>query len=340
MTLHVPNSIGIEKISRVFQSLLDIVENSNNSNDECPVPVEIESLVLNLQIAHHKFEKGIEEYMHKKERGISEVKTLETIVENNPHYLTVPDKQGNLPIHTAARDSSSSSTYIPLLAKAGIKHVADGESGRGGLLVEDTNGFCTLRTIVQSGSVDTIEALRRIEPPLVVETDVKELILLHDAIFSRNLDMVELLIDMDPSGLFKKSIPGNLPIHLALSLDAARLLMQKSIEYDPDHESIGGLFEKNNEGQMPIDKIVHRFGSDRAWECIGEVFSANKKIPILHKTILHAPKYLDNLITNLPYACFLRDEDGRLPIHVALEAGIINDSHYKFFESPKVKANV
>ncbi len=125
MTL--PNIEDIKRISKVFQGLVEFMkENHDQSSDEITVPEEIQSLVLKLQVDHESFGKGIEEYMHKKKRNVSEVKTVERIIEESPYYLSVKDEDGDLPIHTAARDGSSFPTFIPLLAKVGLQHGVGG----------------------------------------------------------------------------------------------------------------------------------------------------------------------------------------------------------------------
>jgi hypothetical protein len=57
----------------------------------------------------------------------------------------VKTKKGDFPIHSAAYDRSSFSTYIPFLAKAGIWHVVGGETGRGGIAVKDSDEYVGCR---------------------------------------------------------------------------------------------------------------------------------------------------------------------------------------------------
>jgi hypothetical protein len=321
MTL--PNVFQIKRISEVFQGLVDLIEDNNDQCSEgISVPEHIQALVLNLQVAHETFETGIEEFMHSEKQDHSEVKTVERIIEKCPYYLTVEDDDGDLPIQNAARNISSFSTLVPLLAKAGIQHGVGGEHGRGGLLVRDSDNCPAICRITRNGHVDAMKALISATPPLLKKSDVYEFYLIHIATLGNNLEMIKMMIEIDPAAVYKTWSSGELPISDAKSLDAFKLLLQSGVEYDPKHSSIGGLFAKDNNGIIPINRIVKRFGKENTMECIRQCLSPNKDIPILHKVIIHTPEYIYDIMTSFPDACFLRDDSGRLPIHVALETGM------------------
>jgi ankyrin repeat protein len=321
MTL--PDIKDIKRISKVFQGLVEFIEeNHDQSSDEITVPEEIQSLVLKLQVDHESFGKGIEEYMHKKKRNVSEVKTVERIIEESPYYLTVKDVDGDLPIHTAARDGSSFPTFIPLLAMVGIQHGVGGKGGKGGLLVQDHRRRSPLSLMVRVGNFDAMKVLFNAKPPLLVKSDVRERYLIHHSVYYNKLELMKMMIELDPAPLYKTNSSDKLPIHCAESLDAAKLLLKSASEYDPKHSSIGGLFSKDKKGEMPINIIINTFGKEHVMRCIEQALSTNKDIPILHKVILHTPEYIHDIITSFPDSCFLRDDDGRLPIHVALETGM------------------
>jgi hypothetical protein len=321
MTL--PNITDIKRISKVFQGLVDFIGDHRESSEGITVPEHIQTLVLNLRVAHEAFEEGIEEYMHAKKDDLSEVKTVKRIIEESPYYLTVKDKRGYLPIFSATCYESSFPTLIPLLAKAGVQYGVGGDGGRGGLLVENNNRENVLNNMTFIGHFDSMKALLNAEPPLLIKSDVVKYELIHEAAAGNKIDMMKMMIEMDPAALYgTASSTGVLPIHCTRSVDAFRLLLKSAVEYDPKHSSIGGLFAKDNDGIMPIKNIIEDVGTEDLFTCIEQTLSTYKDIPILHKAILHAPECLHDIITTFPDSCFLRDENGRLPIHVALETGM------------------
>lgn len=322
-----PTNCHIKGISKLFCSLLDLIGEKridpNHNDDDAPLlPDDIQSLVQNLRVAYRDFDNGINKYMHQTKHDISEIKIMKTIVEETPYHLSLKDADGNLPIHAASQDDSSSSTYVPLLAKAGVEHRVGGEKGRGGLLISSTSGSRPLKKIVKNGGLSTIKALRNTEPTLLKPEDIKRGCLIHNAVLYDHLDLIKVLTDVHPQGLYEAEGEGKIPIYFAKSLEVTKILIKTAIKHDPNHTSIGGLFAKNKGGILTINIIIDRFGKSDAWKCIEEGLSQSKDIPILHKAILYAPEHVENILTSFPHASFLRDENGRLPIHVALETGM------------------
>jgi hypothetical protein len=327
-----PKSTEIKRITKVFQGLTDLIERetSPQGNIDC-VPEEIQSLVLNLQLAHKNFEEGINEYMHKKRRDVSEVKTMKTIVEEGPDYLMSTSKFGGIPILYAALDDSSASTYVPLLANAAIQHgILAEENERGGLLVKGTvrkrawiKNIAPLSILAHRGNLSAFKALQDSKPSLFTATDVGTKRLIHLAVNNNQVEMVKMLIDINPAAIYHTNMEiGKLPIHFVRTSEIANFLLKSAIRYDPNHSSIGGLFAKDSQRKMPINHLIRKFGKEDAIKCIEESLSISKHIPILHKAILHTPDLVDDIITSFPDSCLVRDENGRLPIHVALENGM------------------
>jgi hypothetical protein len=320
--------IDLKRITKVFHGLLDLLESENLVGNLDRIPPHILSLVQNFYFAHGTFNEGINEYMHKRKRDVSEFKTVERVVEEGPVYLAVEDKSGRLPIDCAACDNSSASTYVPFLAKVCIRHgVLIDESKRGGLLIRDTRDRAPLHMLVGTGNLDALKALQNSKPPLFKTTDISTQNLIISAVSNGQLDMMKWLIHVNPGAVYSSHqqsyLSGTLAIHCAQqSFEATKYLLESAIKYDPHHSSIGGLFTKNHMGVIAIDLIIRQLGKEKAMKCIEESLSTNKDIPILHKVILHTPEHIDDIITSFPDSCFLRDENGRLPIHVALETGI------------------
>jgi hypothetical protein len=286
--------------AKVFQGLIDLIESETKEGNRGSVPREIQSLVSNFQRAHETFEKGIHEYMHRWGHDVSEFKTVERIVEKDPSCLISRDKSGHLPICNASFDDFSASTYVPFFAKAAIQHgVLADESERGGLLIRVRDSkYTPLQRLVRFTNISALKALQNSKPPLFKAADIRTECLIHIA------------------------ASGGTPLHKGRSLDLTKLLLKSAIKYDPHHISIGGLFAKNKQGAMSINCIINKFGKKDAIKCIEESLSTSTHIPILHKAIQHTPEYVDDIITSFPDSCFVRDENGRLPIHVALETGM------------------
>jgi hypothetical protein len=318
MTL--PNNTDIKRISKVFQGLADYFGDNHQSSEGITIPRDIQKLVLNLRVAHEAFEKGIITFMHREMRDLSSAKTVERIIGESPYYLTAKDIGGDLPIQNAAMHYYAFPTLIPFLAKAGIQHKVGGESGRGGLLLECSDEDNTLFNMARNGHCDAMKALLNAEPPLLVKSDVSKYFLIHAAAFK--LNMMKMMIEIDPAPLFQKDNYSCVPIYNMDNRESFKYLLKSAMEYDPKHSSIGGLFTKDDKGQICINRVIENLGKEATIARIEQVLSAHKDIPILHKVILHTPEYVHDFITAFPDSCFLRDENGRLPIHVALETGM------------------
>eukprot|EP00551_Chaetoceros_affinis_P010665 CAMPEP_0203672020 /NCGR_PEP_ID=MMETSP0090-20130426/7648_1 /ASSEMBLY_ACC=CAM_ASM_001088 /TAXON_ID=426623 /ORGANISM="Chaetoceros affinis, Strain CCMP159" /LENGTH=150 /DNA_ID=CAMNT_0050537237 /DNA_START=797 /DNA_END=1249 /DNA_ORIENTATION=- len=68
--------------------------------------------------------------------------------------------------------------------------------------------------------------------------------------------------------------------------------------------------------------MIEKYGAKATWDLIEESLSPYKEVPILHKVIKHVPDQILNAIERFPASIFLRDSQNRLPIHVALGAGL------------------
>jgi ankyrin repeat protein len=320
----------LKRIAKVFQSLISLIEIESTSGNPRSVPEDVKSLVSNFKLAHEIFERGINRYMHKSKHAVSEFKTVATIVEREPFYLTLTDDFGRLPIHCAAYDNSSASTYVPYLVKTAIRHgVLADEKERGGLLVKKTfisnrgekRCFAPLSPLAARGNLCTLKVLQKSKPSLFNRTDITSQYLVHYAALNGQVEMMEWLLDLNPAAVYSKSQEEqNFPIHnIQHSLEGVKILLKRAIQYDPHHPSIGGLFQKNKKGNMAIDNIINNFGVKDAIKCIRESIFANNHVPILHEAIRCTSKHLDDIIVRFPESCFFRDKNGHLPIHVARE---------------------
>lgn len=294
---------------------------------------ELRNLIHEFESAYDQFVTGLREFVTNpigRERETSEIMPVEKIVEVFPDILRDSDGQGNLPIHVAAEDKKIAATFVPALAKSGIKlleKVKD-DNEKGGLTVMNGSNRTPLGMIVRRGDLKTFMNLCNTEPPLVKKKDVIEYSLLHHAsCHDRNMRMVSFLVKVNPDALYsKKYYSDYLPLHASCcdtgGFAITKFLLTQALKHDPNHLSIGGLFDKDKQNRTGLAKLISRYGAERTWKCIESEISPYKDCLILHQTIKHAPQYVDEILARFPHSCFLRDKDGRLPVHTALECGL------------------
>jgi len=66
---------------------------------------------------------------------------------------------------------------------------------------------------------------------------------------------------------------------------------------------------------------------------IQECIPADSKYPILHRVIKNAPQYMDDFAKRYSSAVYLRDENQRLLLHVALSSGTNMDNDAMYISS-------
>ncbi len=315
-----------QHIKKATDLFIDLRNSPNNH-------VEIIYQIEEFEVAFKKFAAGLTCYLcnpFERSREKNEVDTIEKIVHAFPNMLRYSDGLENLPIHKAASDELAADIFVPLLAKCAVNlldSVKD-DTTRGGLTAMNKNNRTPLGMIARRGDVKTFEKLCNMEPPLVNKEDVIECSLLHHAACNgTNSEMVESIIKFNPDALYSQKYYANyLPIHASCcdggSIDISSLLFERAVHHDTTNSSIGGLFKKDKYGRMAITKMINRYGPTETWKFIEKTLSTLKEVPIIHYTIMHAPQYVDDFLLRFPHACFLRDKDGRLPVHVALECGL------------------
>ncbi len=322
MVAVLPLRISPEQVTNVFQKLSDLSNGNANGNEE--LPSDIHAILCNFHLAQVEFINKIDEYMHKNERHISEVTTVETIVNVCPQFLLSKGVNGDLPIHCAASDIESALTFVPILAKYGSIHGV-GEGRSGGLLEEGHNQWRPIVKLARLGSLGTVEAIANIEPQLI---DLKQLVandvILINAVVSNNFEMVKWLTELSPQGLFSFSkVTGRLPIHCSQTLKVFKYLLQSGMKHRPsDDVTMGGLFHIDKSGLSAIDHMKLTFEERSVFRCINQVLSSYKHIPLIHHAIKLVPNNLEEIILYCPQFCFTCDSRGRLPVQIALENGM------------------
>ncbi len=76
--------------------------------------------------------------------------------------------------------------------------------------------------------------------------------------------------------------------------------------------------------------MINKFGADEVWDCIERAltsinFKDSEYPSIVHQTITCTPQYFNKALMRFPNALHERDKDNRLPIHLALDNGMVWD---------------
>ncbi len=324
--------ISIEKVSLLLQALLDVEKKSQKE-----LPRDVGKLVYGLLEAQRTFVAGIDTFMHRSDEDDFEWEsdneaTISAIIGICPEFLHTKDDGGFIPIYcSVGYNHQTNIMYLPLLAEAGMKHGVGGGNGRGGLLVEDNDGFNALQRCAyhDSSSHEVMKALMEMDPPLFVKEDILRYNLLNFAIewsSSRSgvLKALEFYITMESSCIFQRDKNNEYPISNAFDVDVAQYLLRTMLKHNRQDPSIGGLFTTSSDGKRRtgLQKLIARFGQRRTWDMIAREVSLYKDLPILHRVIECVPDEINQVLSRFPHSLFVRDENNRLPIHVALENGL------------------
>ncbi len=334
-TMSTKTELTTDKVALLLKRLLNVKEKTQKG-----LPDDMEELVENFLDAQETFVRGIDKFMHRvsPEWKFDDKEAVTAIVETCPEFLqTVGHDTKGIPLHYNApgsRVGEANGMYFLLFAKVGYEHGIGGKDGRGGLLVKDREPFNPLQNCARlnTSSHEVMTALMEMNPPLFTKEDVSGQQLLHCAAVHGNLEDLKFYIDLDPRCLFQKDeIDDYYPIRVCEDdIEAVQYLLKRALEYNPRHPSIGGLFSKyansqnifHDHNRVVLRDIISKNGKKKAWDAIEKELSPYKDIPILHRVIEHAPDQIMEVVSRFPHASFLRDENNRLPIHIALEKGI------------------
>ncbi len=335
---------SVQETALLLQNLLDLKARNNNG-----LPPYLESAVSEYSDSDaggKKFASRINEFMHRGEWKKEEFEATEVIATTCPKVLEVPIvKYGYniLPIHCAARRDAvdnpgmgpigvprrgavNTAEFVPLLTRIGLDNRVGGEGGGGGLLVRmnpNVAASLPLVDILEQDDVETVKVL--VDKKLLLQKDVRNEGLLIWATLYQSIECVKFLADLDPSSLLRAP-RGVIPlkmcsISLYCNIHVVKYLIKKTMQHYPTHETIGGLFSFGA-GKCALDALIQRFRKNEMWDTIEECLSPYKDLPILHKVIKYMPKQTMNTIRAFPQSVFLRDNQNRLPIHIALETGM------------------
>lgn len=345
----VQNRQSILVEDRLHKLVLDKSEIEKNDHESSQYSSVDE---LDKAVAH--FINVIDRFLHAYDHNRFEYDFIDSIVRTCPKLLTRKNENGELPFHCVIKEVLDIDTsLLTLFASVGSQpQLGPLSTARGGLLLEipeavPVKATNVLQTLVELKEIKRLNALVNSQVPLIVKEDVKKYHLLKyavmdgpfDRMYDATLATVKLIIAMDPSCVYHPDENGNIPIYYSLNdSEMVRSIVQSAMEYDPFHESIGGLFSMHECGNYVIDFILgikdidnwyqepvsetQKMREKRHWDAIESIISPFQTIPILHKTIIHCPHLTPDVLLRFPYSVHLRDEKFRLPIHQALDRGL------------------
>ncbi len=345
-------NLSISKTAKLLQTLVDLAGEGGGQK----LPEKIQKCVDNVLKAQKNLVKVIDGYMHSHKRGVDEVEVVSSIIETCPEFLATksngPCKSLPIVYLVNSKNEETAKKYVPLLAEVGRKHGIGGEEGRGGLVVENANGWNALQYLARRKSIEVMEVLKNANPPLLLKDDVHNYRLISKAVVNESFEMIKYMVKLDPSCLYYNHSQYGIPLAQVCRpevneekkkhhLEIAKYLLREAVSYDASNDTIGGLFAKRRRsGQFTLDSMVEKYGADDTWSCIRQALSSFPDLPILHQVIQHSPQNFQNATAKFPKSALLRDSKNRLPIHIALECGMewgpdlvsimnINNDHLK-----------
>ena len=270
------------------------------------------------------------EFLHDLDVNKHTEEEVKTVINAFPVALFYFDENMSLPIHKAVYRIDSA-PFIPLLAIEGAKLKVGGEGGRGGLLVKDPNApINVLQHLVSwnknlsSARVPPLDILKKLrECGLLQKRDVAKYHLLFVACLPATKDRFDYLVDWAPAALKKSKDAEEYLIHFVLDEGIDRnvfaTILNAGLKYYPEH--LGFLFQTNDGGKTACEVAFNMHGKEETLNIIQQCIPDNANHPVLHHVIKHAPQYMNDFAMRYPAATFLRDENGRLLLHVALSSG-------------------
>jgi hypothetical protein len=363
-----PTTLSIEKTNELVKKLVRLKDQLLERNKDCviddtdtnnydydyedssenvahnEIPSFMNHSLQNYVSAQTEFLKDIDDYLHLKNNGekmkAENFEVVKTIIETCPEFLATKDEEGYIPCHSVVAHyyDTAPKLYVPLFAEVGRRHGVGGEACRGGLMEKSFDGDCIFESILgmEVDRTETVDALMSIEPPFFSVRDILDFHLLHEAILQEDFEMIQYLVELEPSSLFECDEEFDLPIsywhhniHYSAETDQILPYLLRAIlaNSTPD-ETFGGLFTKANDGKLTLYKILEGPKSSdvetTVWNLLEEVLSSSRyeDLPLLHQTILYCPDQCGHVVSRFPSSVFVREKDGRLPIHVALDSGM------------------
>mmetsp|Transcript_22478 Transcript_22478/g.33270 ORF Transcript_22478/g.33270 Transcript_22478/m.33270 type:complete len:365 (-) Transcript_22478:183-1277(-) len=249
---------------------------------------------------------------------------VKAVIDIFPESLSmVNDRYGRLPVQNAAYHPDRVS-FIPLLAKEGLRLNAGSEESRGGLLYGREN---TLQALVMKED-DNSEVTAKYEKVLedlhemglLKKGDIKKFELLYYALNSSSHQRFEMLADWDPDSLITTSLPNGKPL-LRHSKRTCETVLTSGMKHFP--ERLGFLFRKYK-GETICETYIERFGEIKAMSIICRCIPPAENHLLIHRAVEIVPHLEDKLIKYYPDEAFKKDATGRTLPQVKFHAQLRN----------------
>ncbi len=263
------------------------------------------------------------------------------IIQTYPKALLLKDENDNLPIHFLCK-SDAPLEVIKMAIKKGLEEKVFGKKKRAGLLEVNKANEKPIELIVARKCTSNGKVLKSMqedfETKLITKKDIKDFKLLHKASNGGRSAVARMLLKMVPKAISIRDDEGNLPLHIALNAspnkanrDVVKMLIENGIKESVGGVSgHGGLMVTNDKSEAPIDHVLEKlerrqYGyGDKRWNYMNILLKHAPDTPVLHRAIDQLKfqySLIDNIVERYPKSAAKRDENGQLPLQVALEKG-------------------
>eukprot|EP01083_Nonionella_stella_P153755 494398_1 len=247
---------------------------------------------------------------------------VKAIIDVFPESLSMQNNFSHLPVQNAVYHSEMVS-FIPLLAKEGIRLNIGGNESRGGLIYNDHNALVDLVSAedkTEESNVKYKQVLEKLrEMGLFKKEDIKNFELLWHSADSGNAPMFEMLTAWDPDSLITEVGP---LLHRLYEEEKFEMVLKAGMEYFP--ERLGFLFWKYN-GKTACERAFEMFYEKKVMKIICKCIPPIEDHSLIHRAVEVASHLENQLIRYYPNEAFKRDATGRtLPqvkFHTQLREG-------------------
>jgi ankyrin repeat protein len=256
---------------------------------------------------------------------------LEDFVVNYPNLLSAKDSDDNLPLHHVCKSQDTPINLIRLVIESGMEVEVGGKKARGGLVIPNNRNEYPLQLLCNRSCKSNNQLLKhliKMRPKLVLKRDYKKLNLLHYVANGGKVNVAKQLLKACPESISFVDENGRLPIHVACLHSCSvpqsqllRLLLKEGIKQKI--EGKGGLLLVDDTGKSALDYAIDKLPCDeRRWSSMNVLAEGiAPDLPLIQAAIHDgAPQWkIFSLLLKFPHAATIKDEDGRLPLHVFLE---------------------
>jgi hypothetical protein len=269
------------------------------------------------------------------------------IIQANPLILSFSVCQV-LPIDRLCMSKTSNPDIIIYLAEQGVKQNI---KGRGGLIRD--KGICMnpLKMLIFNDRVDVLERLCTTNPPMLLPEDIFKYHFLHFAVGHCRVKWVRFFLTLNPKAACRRDNSGMLPIHLLANewhkhpeafWEVFSLLLVAGIKQRIEGDiGFGGLFDPIMQKKKTnfIDNVFKCPGV--SWKKIANVVKDNSMQNVLICQLANgniSKEHIQDIIDSFDNCMFIKDDHGRLPIHIVSEHGLTWNDGMKYIVGANLAA--